>query len=81
LADPLPFGLIPGAGGRAWYWHRVVPSLERRGYEALPVDLPGDDDDSGLLRDTDLAVEAIGRRSDVVLVAQSMGAFSELLPE
>jgi hypothetical protein len=58
LADPLPFVLIPDAGGSAWYWHRVAPLLERRGYEALPVDLPGDDDDSGLPRYTDLVVEA-----------------------
>ena len=25
------FVLVPGAGGRAWYWHRLVPELQRRG--------------------------------------------------
>ena len=34
------FVLIPGAGGVAWYWHRVVLELEARGHEAVAVDLP-----------------------------------------
>jgi thioesterase domain-containing protein len=38
-----PFVLVPGAGGSAWYWHRLVPLLERAGHEAVAVDLPGDD--------------------------------------
>jgi hypothetical protein len=42
------FVLIAGAGGAAWYWHRVVPLLEDAGHEAIPVDLPGDDPDAGL---------------------------------
>ena len=24
--------LIPGAGGDAWYWHRVVPLLQAAGH-------------------------------------------------
>ena len=24
------FVLVPGAGGSAWYWHRVAPLLEER---------------------------------------------------
>ena len=35
------FVLIPGAGGTAWYWHRVAPLLREAGHEAIPVDLPG----------------------------------------
>jgi len=35
------FVLIPGAGGAAWYWHRVVPLLQEAGHEAIAVDLPG----------------------------------------
>ena len=34
------FVLIPGAGGQAWYWHRVVPRLSFRGHDAVAVDLP-----------------------------------------
>ncbi len=26
------FVLIPGAGGAAWYWHRVVPLLRAAGH-------------------------------------------------
>ena len=35
--------LVPGAGGAAWYWHRVVELLRARGDEAIAVDLPADD--------------------------------------
>ena len=68
--------LIPGAGGAAWYWHRVVPLLQEAGHEAVAVDLPGDDDTAGLPEYTRLAVSAIGDRNDVVLVAQSLGGFT-----
>ena len=70
------FILIPGAGGMAWYWHRLVPLLEQAGAEALAVDLPGDDVHAGLAQYADLVIEAIGRRSNVVLVAQSLGGFT-----
>jgi len=70
------FVLIPGAGGAAWYWHRLVPLLERAGNEAVPVDLPGDDENAGLDEYAELVVRAIGDRSDVVLVAQSLGGFT-----
>jgi pimeloyl-ACP methyl ester carboxylesterase len=73
------FILIPGAGGMAWYWHRVVPLLERAGHEALAVDLPGDDDSAGIHAYADRVVAAIGARGDVTLVAQSMGAFTAAL--
>lgn len=70
------FVLVPGAGGEAWYWHRLVPELTRRGHEAIAVDLPAEDDSAGLVEYTDLVVQAIGDREDVVLVAQSMGGFT-----
>ena len=70
------FVLIPGAGGTAWYWSRVVPLLQRAGQEAVAVDLPGDDESAGLPEYTHLVLEAIGERQDVVLVAQSLGAFT-----
>ena len=70
------FALIPGAGGVAWYWHRVVPLLEAAGHEALAVDLPGDDEHAGLSVYADLVIGAIDGRTDVVLVAQSLGGFT-----
>jgi pimeloyl-ACP methyl ester carboxylesterase len=70
------FVLIPGAGGAAWYWHRVVPLLEDAGHEAIAVDVPGDDESAGLPEYTRLVIDAIGARAHVVLVAQSLGAFT-----
>ncbi|MDQ2811725.1 MAG: alpha/beta hydrolase [Actinomycetota bacterium] len=70
------FVLIPGAGGAAWYWHRVVPLLQEAGHEAVAVDLPGDDPDAGLPEYTDLVASAISDRGDVVLVAHSLGGFT-----
>ena len=70
------FVLVPGAGGAAWYWHRVVAELERRGREAIAVDLPADDESAGLAEYADVVVEAIGDRAPIVLVAQSLGGFT-----
>jgi pimeloyl-ACP methyl ester carboxylesterase len=69
------FVLVPGAGGVAWYWHRVVPLLEEAGHEAIAVDLPGDDEQAGLSAYAERILEAIGTRR-VVLVAQSLGGFT-----
>ena len=69
------FVLIPGAGGVAWYWHRVVPLLEAAGHEAIAVDLPGDDEHAGLSTYADRVVQAIGGRRPI-LVAQSLGGFT-----
>lgn len=33
------FVLVPGAGGVGWYWHRLVPELERLGHQAIAVDI------------------------------------------
>jgi pimeloyl-ACP methyl ester carboxylesterase len=70
------FVLIPGAGGMAWYWHRVVPLLEQAGHEAIAVDLPGDDESAGLSVYTECVLRALGGRKDVVLVAGSLGGFT-----
>jgi pimeloyl-ACP methyl ester carboxylesterase len=70
------FVLIPGAGGRSWYWHRVVPLLRAAGRDAIAVDLPGDDESAGLPEYARLVTEAIGDREDVVLVAASIGGFT-----
>ena len=68
--------LVPGAGGAAWYWSRVIPLLQRAGHEAVAVDLPGDDENAGLPEYARLVVAAIGESDDVVLVAQSLGGFT-----
>jgi Alpha/beta hydrolase family len=70
------FVLIPGAGGAAWYWHRVAPLLRAAGHEAIAVDLPGEDPQAGLDEYARLVIGAADGRGDVVLVAQSLGGFT-----
>ena len=70
------FILIPGAGGSAWVWSRVTRLLVEAGHEAIAVDLPGDDETDGLASYAELVVDAIGARSNVVLVAGSLGGFT-----
>jgi hypothetical protein len=83
------FVLIPGAGGSAWYWHRVVPLLRAGGHRAIPVDLPGDDDTAGLDRYADAVVDTVsaagtdgasgdpvGAPGPLVLVASSLAGFT-----
>jgi hypothetical protein len=74
--DHRTYVLIPGAGGAAWFWHRVVPLLQATGHEAIAVDLPGDDPTAGLPEYAGLVEAAIGNRDNVVLVAMSLGGFT-----
>src|SRR5262245_45266034 len=69
--------LIHGAGGSdSWYWHRVVPELGELGHDVVAPDLPIDDTRAGLAEFADVVVRAIGPRTDVILVAQSMAGFT-----
>ncbi len=70
------FVLIPGAGGAAWYWHRVVSLLQQAGHDAIAVDLPSAEPAAGLPEYAALVAGATGDRADVVLVAQSLGGFT-----
>jgi pimeloyl-ACP methyl ester carboxylesterase len=70
------FVLVPGAGGMAWYWHRVVPLISAAGHAVIAVDLPGDDRHAGLAAYADIVIRAIAEESDVVLVAQSLAGFT-----
>jgi len=70
------FVLIPGAADGPWYWHLVEPELRARGHDVVAVDLPCDDDSAGLSEYADAVVEAIGDRTDLIVVAQSFGGFT-----
>lgn len=73
------FVLIHGAASDSWYWHLVVPELEARGHSVVAPTLPSDDDNAGLSEYADVVVNAIGDRagrSDLVVVAQSLGGFT-----
>jgi pimeloyl-ACP methyl ester carboxylesterase len=70
------FVLIPGAGGDPWEWHRLAPALEALGHDAVPVTLPAGDDRAGWAEYAEAVVIAIGNRTDVALVGQSLAGFS-----
>lgn len=60
----------------AWYWHLVERQLRDTGHEAIALDLPADDPNAGLTAYVNLAVSAARGREDLVVAAQSMGAFT-----
>lgn len=70
------FVLIPGAGGDAWYWSKVVALLQQRGHEALPVDIREDDPSLGLPEYAAAVLDVLEDRTDAVLVGQSLGGFT-----
>jgi pimeloyl-ACP methyl ester carboxylesterase len=70
------YALIPGGGGDPWEWHRLVPELTAQGHEAIAVRLPSDDDTAGWSEYADAVMGAVGDRSDLILVAESMGGFT-----
>jgi pimeloyl-ACP methyl ester carboxylesterase len=70
------FAVIHGGGGSAWDWHLAWPELRARGHEAVAVDLPSEDETAGWSEYADAVVEAAGERSDIVVVAHSLGGFT-----
>jgi pimeloyl-ACP methyl ester carboxylesterase len=72
----ITFILIPGAGGMSWYWHLVEQRLRDAGHEAIALDLPAEDPIAGLTAYVNLALAAAADRADLVVAAQSMGAFT-----
>jgi len=69
------FVLLHGAGSDPWYWHLVAPALEAAGHEVVTPTFPVDDDTAQLSDYVDVvvdAINAIGARRDVVVVAQSL---------
>jgi alpha-beta hydrolase superfamily lysophospholipase len=70
------FVLIHGAGDVGLYWHLVEAELRARGHEAISPDLPCDDHSAGLPEYADTVVSAIGDRTNLIVVAQSLGGFT-----
>lgn len=74
------FVLLPGAGSDSFYWHRVVPMLSNNGHSVVTVDLPYSQKGVGQYELADLVVAAVaGAAEPVVLVAQSMSAFTAVI--
>ncbi|HWE67707.1 MAG TPA: alpha/beta hydrolase [Acidimicrobiales bacterium] len=70
------FVLLHGAGSDSWYWHLVAPRLQAEGHDVVAPDLPCDDDTAGLAEYTDSVLSAVGERTDLVVVAQSLAGFT-----
>jgi pimeloyl-ACP methyl ester carboxylesterase len=68
--------LIHGAGDVGWYWRLVEAALRERGHDVVAPDLPCDDDSAGLSEYAETVLDAINSRSDLVVVAQSLGGFT-----
>ncbi|HEX6652029.1 MAG TPA: alpha/beta fold hydrolase [Thermoleophilaceae bacterium] len=75
MTSPRTFLLLPGAGGESWYWHLVVPRLRAQRHVVISPDLPASDDAAGLTEYADVALDAAGEHTDLVVVSQSMAAF------
>ena len=72
----MTYVLIPGAGCTPWHWHLLTAELQARGQDVIAVDLPCDDESAGLSSYCEAVVTAIGGRTELVLVAHSLGGFT-----
>lgn len=70
------FVLIHGGGGSAWDWHLLVPDLVSRGHDVVVPELPIEDRSAGFAEFCETVVNAIGDRSDLVVVGHSYGGFT-----
>jgi pimeloyl-ACP methyl ester carboxylesterase len=68
--------LIHGGGDSAFHWHLLEPQLRARGHDVVTMDLPCEDDHARLRDYADTVVSAIGDRTSLILVAQSLGGFT-----
>ncbi len=68
--------LIHGAGDVGWYWHLVEAELRARGHDVVAPDLPCEDESAGWSEYADAVIDAVGDRTDLVVVAQSLGGFT-----
>jgi len=70
------FVLIHAAGDGGWSWHLLEAALRERGHGVVAPDLPADDASAGLSTYADAVIDAIGGRTDVVVVGHSFGGFT-----
>ena len=67
--------LIHGAATDSWCWHPLVAELQARGHDVVAPDMPITDDAAGLAEYADAVIDAIGDRTDLIVVAHSFGGF------
>jgi pimeloyl-ACP methyl ester carboxylesterase len=67
--------LVHAAGDGAWVWHLVERELRSLGHDVVAPDLP-EGDDAGLDTYRDVVLDAIGGRTQLIVVGHSFGAFT-----
>jgi pimeloyl-ACP methyl ester carboxylesterase len=67
--------VIHGAAVDSWYWRPLAAELRVRGHDVVAPDMPIADDSAGLAEYTDAVIDAIGDRTDLIVVAHSLGGF------
>lgn len=72
------FVLIPGAGTDPRVYGATIEALRRRGHRALAPPLPLHDQKAGPSNHADSVATAASGETDIVVVAQSLGAFTGL---
>jgi pimeloyl-ACP methyl ester carboxylesterase len=70
------FVFIHGAADVGWYWHLLEAELQARGHDTVAPDLRCDDDTAGLNEYARTVIEAIGDRTDLIVVGHSLGGFT-----
>jgi pimeloyl-ACP methyl ester carboxylesterase len=75
VTAPATFVPIHAAGDSAWSWHLVAAELKARGHDVVAMDLPIDEA-AGLWDYADAVVDAVGDRTNLVVVAHSFGGFT-----
>jgi hypothetical protein len=71
------FALIPGAGIHPGAWQWTIAELERLGHDGMAPPLPLDDPEAGPSAHADAVAAAVrGREGPIVVVGQSLGAFT-----
>lgn len=70
------FVLIHGGGGSSWDWHRLAPELAGRGHDVVVPELPIEDASAGFAQHSAAVAEAVGDRTDLVVVGHSYGGFT-----
>ncbi|MEA2142119.1 MAG: hypothetical protein QOI64_549 [Solirubrobacteraceae bacterium] len=68
--------LIHGAGDSASNLALLAAELRDRGHDVVAVDLPSEDESAGLSEYADTVADAIGDRTDLVVVGHSLGGFT-----
>jgi SAM-dependent methyltransferase len=70
------YALIHGGSDSASSFDLFSAELRKRGHDVVAVDLPIEDESAGWSEYADTVVDAIGDRTDVVVVGHSLGGFT-----